>query len=100
MYMAGSRDGIGGNVQRTSGQDTGLWATCESKMRGGPIQFRVMGFQPVGAKDDIVGTDRRDIKFGVFFMVMVVRGLDADGLDCSMSDRASFVQGSVNVFDR
>jgi hypothetical protein len=58
-----------------------------------------MGFQPVGAQDNVVGTDRGDIKFGAFFMVMVVRGLDADGLDRGMSDGASFVQGSVNVFD-
>jgi hypothetical protein len=57
-----------------------------------------MGFQPVSSKDDIVGAYVRDVELGTFLVVMVVRCLDTDSLDGRISNRASFVGGTVDVF--
>jgi hypothetical protein len=71
----------------------------ETKMRGCPVKFRIMGFQPVSPKDDIVGPYVHDVEFGMFLMVVVVECLDTDSLDGRISNRASLVGGTVDVFD-
>jgi hypothetical protein len=43
-----------------------------------------MGFQPVSSKDDIVGAYVRDIEFGTFLMIVVVRSLDTDSVTCGL----------------
>ena len=42
-----------------------------------PVKFRVVGFQPVGAEDDIVGCQGGDIEFGAFLVILVVRRGDS-----------------------
>ena len=37
--------------KRLGGKDAGWWTLCEGKMRSCPIEFRIVGFQPVGSKD-------------------------------------------------
>lgn len=58
-----------------------------------------MGFQPIGSKDDIVGSNVRDVEFGSFLVEMVVRGPDTDSLDGRMSNRTRFIGRTVNVFN-
>jgi hypothetical protein len=58
-----------------------------------------MGFQPVSSKDDIMGAYIRDVEFRMFLMIVVVGSLDTDSLDGRKSNRASFVGGTVDVFD-
>jgi hypothetical protein len=39
------------------------WAARKTKAGGRPVEFRIVGFQPVGTKDNIVGADVCDIEF-------------------------------------
>jgi hypothetical protein len=59
-----------------------------------------MSFQPVSSKDNIVGAHVRDVEFGAFLVVVVVRCLDTNNLDGRISNRTSFVGGTVDIFDR
>jgi hypothetical protein len=77
----------------------GRRAMGEMKTGGCPVKFRIMGFQPVSSKDDIVGAYVCDVELRTFLMVVVVRCLDMDSLDGRISNRASFVGGTVDVFD-
>ena len=37
--------------KRSRGKDAGGWTSCEGKTRSCPIEFGIVGFQPVGSKD-------------------------------------------------
>ena len=86
-------------MEGANSQGASLWAAGKRKAGSSPVKFRIMGFEPVCAKNDVVSAYGSNVKFGSFFVVMIVRGLDVKSLDCSMSDRDSFVQGAVNIFD-
>lgn len=60
-------------------------------MGGHPVKFRVMGFQPISTKDDIMGANVGDVEFRVFLVIVLFEGLDMDSLDCCRADRASFI---------
>ena len=47
-----------------------------------------------------MGADICDIKFGTFLIVVFIIDLDADGLYCSMTNRASGVYRSIYISDR
>jgi hypothetical protein len=47
-----------------------------------------------------VGSNVCDVEFGSLLVVLAVRCLNADGLDGRISNRSSFVGGTVNIFDR
>jgi hypothetical protein len=68
-------------------------------MGGHPVKFRIMGFQPVSPEDEVMGAYIRDIELGAFLMIVVVGCLDTESLDGRMPNRASFVKGTVDVFD-
>jgi hypothetical protein len=74
-------------------------AARKTKVGGRPVEFRIVGFQPVGTKDNIVGADVCDIEFRSFLMVVTVRCLDTDSLDCGKANGACFIGGTVNIFD-
>ena len=59
-----------------------------------------MGFEPVGAEDDVVCTDGGDVEFGAFLVKIVFVVLDADGLDGGGAYGACAVHGAVDVFYR
>ena len=40
-----------------------------------------MGFEPICAKDEVVGADGGDVEFGAFLVKIVLVVLDVDGLD-------------------
>jgi len=46
-----------------------------------------------------VGAYVRDVELGTFLMVVVVGSLDTDSLDGRISNGASFVGGTVDIFD-
>jgi hypothetical protein len=68
---------------------------CEAETRGHPVEFRIMGFQPVSTEDDIVGANVSDIEFGAFLIVV-----SFGGLDCHRVNRFGFIQRTINIFDR
>ena len=37
--------------KRLGGKDTGWWASCEGETRSCPIEFGIVGFQPVSSED-------------------------------------------------
>ena len=39
------------NGKRSGKKDAGWWTSCEGKTRSCPIEFGIVGFQPVGSKD-------------------------------------------------
>ena len=45
-----------------------------------------------------MGADCGDVEFGTFLMVVLVWGVDADGLDRGVCDGACFVHGAVDIF--
>ena len=58
-----------------------------------------MGFEPIGAEDEVVSTDGGDIEFGAFLVKIVLVVLDADGLDGGGAYGTGAVHGAVDVFD-
>ncbi len=69
----------------------------KGEARGGPIKFRVMGFKPIHAKDNVVCANRGDVKFGVFLVEMIGRVRDANVLNHSVTDRAILVGRAINI---
>ena len=45
---------------------------CESKTRSCPVEFGIVGFQPVGFEDEIMCSYSSDIEFRAFLMELFV----------------------------
>ena len=64
-----------------------------------PVEFRVMGLEPIGAEDDVVSANGCDVEFGAFLVIVGrIGGLYSDGLDRGRSDWSILVGGTVDIF--
>ena len=78
--------------------EAGGRAASESDVGSGPVEFRIMRFQPIGAEDEVVCANGCDIELRVFLVEILEVFLDMDGLDGSRANGAGTVHGSVNIF--
>ncbi len=68
-------------------------------MRERPIKFRVMGFEPICAKNNIVCANRDDVEFGAFLMKVMGGVGNTNVLNSSVTNRAILVYRAIDITD-
>ncbi len=65
-----------------------------------PVYFRVVGTEPISAKDNILVSKGGNIEFHAFLMEASGMVLDSQGLDSCVVNGSLAVQGAIYIADR
>src|SRR6266404_2408743 len=65
-----------------------------------PVYFRVVGMEPISAKDNILVGKGGNIEFCTFLMKVRGMVLDSQGLDRGVANGSLMVQGAIYIADR